>query len=77
MMIALIGCLSGLLLGFLVSYSQLRFGWLRAENIVVDSYPVDIRASDFLLVFLTVFAVSLLVSWLASRLSIRQNERLS
>ncbi|HLW50422.1 MAG TPA: FtsX-like permease family protein [Sphingobacteriaceae bacterium] len=80
MMIALIGCLSGLLLGFLVSYSQLRYGWLKfsqPENIVVDTYPVDIRASDFLLVFLTVFVVSLLVSWLASRLSIRQNERLS
>lgn len=80
MMISLIGCVSGLLLGFLVSYSQLRFGWLKfsePENIVVDTYPVDIRASDFLLVFLTVFTVSVLVSWLASRLSIRQNERLS
>src|SRR5690606_1948897 len=80
MMIALIGSLSGLVIGFLISYSQQRYGWLKfsqADQVVVDTYPVDIRATDFVLVFLTVFVVSLLVSWLASRLSIRQTERLS
>lgn len=80
MMIALIGSISGLAIGFLISYSQQRYGWLKfsqADQVVVDTYPVDIRATDFVLVFLTVFVVSLLVSWLASRLSIRQTERLS
>lgn len=80
MMISMIGCVAGLMLGLLVSYSQQKFGWLKfsqAENMVVDVYPVDIRYSDVVLVFFTVTLVSLLVSYLASRLSVRQNERLS
>lgn len=80
MLISLIGSIAGLLIGLLVCLSQLRFGWLKfgqAESMIVDVYPVDIRATDFVLVFATVFSVSLLVSYLASRLSLRQNERLS
>lgn len=80
MIISLIGSVSGLLIGLLVCLSQQHYGWLKfsqAENMIVDTYPVDIRLSDFVLVFLTVFSVSLLVSYLASRLSVRQNERLS
>lgn len=80
MMISMIGCVAGLVLGLLVSYSQQKFGWLKfsqAENMVVDVYPVDIRYSDVVLVFCTVTLVSILVSYMASRLSVRQNERLS
>src|SRR5690606_5441512 len=80
MMISLIGSVSGLLLGFLVCLSQIQFGWLKfgqAESMVVDVYPVDLRVTDFVLVFATVFSVSLLISYLASRLSVRQYERLS
>ncbi len=80
MMIALIGSVSGLIIGFLVSYSQLRFGWLKfsqSDQVIIETYPVDIRVMDFVLVFLTVFLVSMIISWMASRLSIRQQERLS
>ena len=80
MMIAMIGCVSGLLIGLALSYSQQRYGWLKfsqAENLVVDAYPVDIRIMDVVLVFCTVTLVSIFVSYLASRLSIRQNEKLS
>lgn len=80
MMISMIGCVTGLVIGLAVSYSQERFGWLKfsqAESLIVDTYPVDIRYSDVLLVFCTVTLVSVLVSYLASRLSIKQNERLS
>src|SRR5690606_31294177 len=61
MMIALIGSVSGLIIGFLVSYSQLRFGWLKfsqSDQVIIETYPVDIRFMDFVLVFLTVFLVS-------------------
>lgn len=80
MIISLIGSISGLVIGYLICLSQQYYGWLKfsqAENLIVDTYPVDIRFSDFLLVFLTVFTVSLLVSYLASRLSVKQNARLS
>jgi len=80
LLISLIGCLAGLILGFLFCLSQQAFGWIRfgdAENLVTDVYPVDIRATDFLLVFLTVFVISALISLVSSRLSVKQTVRLS
>ena len=80
LLISLIGCVAGLVLGLLFSLSQQVFGWIRfgeGENLVTDVYPVDIRLSDFLLVFLTVFAVSALISMVSSRLSVKQTVRLS
>lgn len=80
LLISLIGCITGLVLGFLFCVSQQAFGWIRfgeGENLVTDVYPVDIRYSDFLLVFLTVFAISALISMVSSRLSVKQTVRLS
>lgn len=79
-LISLIGCVAGLVLGLLFCLSQKVFGWIRfgqGENLVTDVYPVDIRAADFVLVFLTVLAVSSIISLIASRLSVRQTVRLS
>lgn len=80
LLISLIGCVAGLVLGLLFCVSQQAFGWIRfgeGENLVTDIYPVDIRYSDFLLVFFTVFAVSALISLVSSRLSVKQTVRLS
>lgn len=80
LLISLIGCFAGLAVGLLFCLSQQAFGWIRfgdAENLVTDIYPVDIRATDFLLVFLTVFAISTLISLVSSRLSVKQTVRLS
>ena len=80
LLISLIGCIAGLVVGLLFCLSQQTFGWIRfgdAENLVTDSYPVDIRVTDFLLVFLTVFAISALISLVSSRLSVKQTVRLS
>lgn len=80
MLISLAGCLSGLLIGFLLAWTQQQWGWLRfsqTENLLVEAYPVDIRLTDFVLVFCTVFLVSLLIANVSSRLSLRQHMRLS
>lgn len=80
MLIALIGCVSGLFLGLLFCLSQYYWGWIsigNGENLITDAYPVDIRVSDFLLVFATVFIVSALIALISSRLSVRQTVRLS
>jgi len=80
LLISLIGCVTGLVLGFLFCLSQQAFGWIHfgdADNLVTDIYPVDIRPADFLLVFLTVFLISALVSLVSSRLSVKQTVRLS
>ncbi len=80
LLISLIGCVVGLVLGLLFCLSQQYFGWIPlgdGQNMVTDVYPVDIRMVDFLLVFVTVFLVSAVISYVSSRLSIRQNIRLS
>lgn len=80
MMISIIGCVAGLVIGLLICLSQQYFGWLKfedAENLYVEVYPVDIRYLDFLLVFATVVLVSALISYVSSRLSVRQTERLA
>ena len=80
LLISLLGCLAGLLLGLVFCVTQQYFGWIRlgnGENMVTDVYPVDLRFGDFLLVFATVFAVSTLIAYVSSRLSVRQTVRLS
>ncbi|MBK1440674.1 ABC transporter permease [Parapedobacter sp. ISTM3] len=80
LLISLMGCVAGLLLGFLFCISQQTFGWIRfgeGENLVTDVYPVAMRAGDFLLVFLTVFVVSAVISSVSSQLSVKQTVRLS
>lgn len=80
LLISLIGCVAGLVVGLLFAFSQQTFGWIRfgeGENLVTDVYPVDIRATDFILVFATVFVVSAGISYVSSRLSVKQSVRLS
>jgi lipoprotein-releasing system permease protein len=40
-------------------------------DMVVDAYPVDLKISDFFLVFITVAVISFLASSISSRLSIK------
>jgi len=76
-MIAFIGGLLGIGLGFLFCLVQEKFGIIRTgdgSNPIMDIYPIDIRALDFLLVFVTVMVVALLVSYISSLLSVRELE---
>lgn len=77
-MIAFIGGLMGIGVGFAFCLLQERFGIIRTgEGVspILDIYPVDIRMLDFVLVFLTVMVVAILVSYLASLLSVRELKR--
>ena len=78
MMITLIGCLGGMLLGLLVCLLQQYTGFIGmgAGDFIVDAYPVELRAWDFVTVFVTVLGISAIVSGLASRLSLRGEETL-
>ncbi len=69
LMISLSGALGGLFIGLVFCLLQQRFGFIsigNAKSFVVDSYPVILKWRDFLNVFLTVFSISLLASWLAA-----------
>lgn len=73
-MIALMGCVGGMLAGLLFSLSQIQYGWLRlgpSDGLMPEVYPVDIRLTDVLLVFVTISVVATLISYLSSRLSVK------
>lgn len=74
-MIAFIGGIIGIGIGFAFCVVQQTYGIIRTgdgANAIMDVYPVDIRALDFLLVFTTVMLVAILVSYIASSLSVRE-----
>ena len=63
MLISLIGSLTGLVLGFVILYLQQYYGLLQLGNAVGDfiisTYPVYMKITDFIYVFLTVLAIGL------------------
>lgn len=74
MMISLIGCAVGIVLGYAVCILQQTYGFVKVNaNMAVanNAYPIDIRGGDFVLVFLTVLVVSVIASAISARLSIK------
>lgn len=66
-----VGVVLGLAAGIAISFGQIHYGWIRLGNegaFIIDTYPVEMKASDALLTF---FVVSLLGS-LAAYLPVRQ-----
>lgn len=78
LMISFIGCLLGLILGGIFCWLQISYGFITmAEgNMVVNAYPMTLKLLDFSLVFLTVFVISLIASYISSRLSVKRFETL-
>ena len=72
-MIALIGSFVGAVMGLLFCMLQERYGFITTSaGSLFESYPVDIRYTDFAIIFSTVMLVSILVSYVASRLNTKQ-----
>jgi lipoprotein-releasing system permease protein len=73
MMISIIGCIAGIVLGLIFCILQQRFGLVKmgSRMTVMDAYPVALRLSDFGLVFLTVGAIAVIASGISARLSIK------
>lgn len=65
-MIAGIGALAGLFLGFIIAWAQQQFGIIQLQgsgSFVISQYPVDLKAMDFVWVFVTVVVIGLVTSW--------------
>jgi lipoprotein-releasing system permease protein len=66
-LITLIGALSGLIMGAIVCWIQIRFGLVRLgaadSTFIVNAYPVQLQVADFVLVFFTVMTIGLLAAW--------------
>jgi len=73
MMISIVGCIAGIIVGLIFCVAQQQFGLVKmgGQMMVIDAYPVDMKATDFLLVFLTVTGIAVLASGISARLSIK------
>jgi len=71
LLISLSGAIAGLVLGGLISWAQQEFGFIKLGNgdgsFIIDTYPVQVRNIDFLIVFITVFVISYFAAWLPVR----------
>lgn len=78
LLISLGGALTGLLLGGFICWLQLRFGLIAIQaegSFIIDAYPVAIKATDFLLVGLTVTFIGLLASIIPANYILRKNKQ--
>lgn len=63
-LISLLGMIVGVLLGLLVCWLQIRFGFYKfGEGFVVDAYPITVKGSDIFYIVVSVAAIGLLASW--------------
>ncbi|MEK6615856.1 MAG: FtsX-like permease family protein [Bacteroidota bacterium] len=69
LMITITGAVSGLLLGLLLCWIQLKFKLVPfSEGFVVDAYPVKVMPMDLALVFTTVMLIGFFAAWYPVRI---------
>jgi lipoprotein-releasing system permease protein len=63
-MISILGAFGGVLLGVLICWLQIKFGFVGVEgNFMLEQYPVEIQPMDLVYVFLTVIGIGFVASW--------------
>jgi lipoprotein-releasing system permease protein len=74
MMISFIGCIAGVIVGLIFCVLQEQFGFVKfGDNMTaIDAYPVALKFTDFILVFLTVTGIAAIASGISARLSIKR-----
>ena len=68
-LLAGMGAFAGLLIAVIVCWAQVKYKLIAIEGgtFLSDYYPVELRASDFFLVLVTVMLIALLASWFPAR----------
>jgi lipoprotein-releasing system permease protein len=69
LLLAGIGCVGGVILAVIFCWAQVKYKIIAIQGgtFLIDYYPVQLVATDFLLVLLTVSLVAFLASWFPSR----------
>jgi lipoprotein-releasing system permease protein len=66
-MISLLGAVFGLILGITICWLQIEFGILKVPgndgSFIFTSYPIEVRVTDFLAIFLLVSGIGFLAAW--------------
>ena len=74
MMISAVGCILGMAVGLIFCILQEQFGFIKfGDNLTaIDAYPVALKFTDFILVFLTVGIIAAIASGISARLSVKR-----
>lgn len=74
MMISFAGCIAGMVIGLIFCILQQQFSFIKFGDSMtaIDAYPIALKATDFILVFLTVGGISTIASGISARLSIKR-----
>ena len=64
-LISIIGAVTGMALGFIISWIQQRYGIIKlpGETLIMDSYPVVLKFKDFIIVPVTVLLIGFWAAW--------------
>jgi len=64
-LISFLGVVAGLALGFFVCFIQQHYGIIKlsGDSLLIDTYPVEMRISDFLIVGATVMTIGYWAAW--------------
>ena len=64
-LISIIGALAGIILGFAVCWIQQKYGIVRlqSDSLIMDAYPVVMKAKDFIIVPVTVLLIGYWAAW--------------
>lgn len=74
LLIATLGAGAGTIIAVLICFGQQKYGWVKlgGGTFVVDSYPVNMQYTDFILVWVTILIIALLASWYPALKAARQ-----
>jgi len=69
LLLAGIGAISGVLMALIICFLQIKFHLIKLQggSFLIDYFPVELQASDFVLVISTVSFIALLASWFPAR----------
>jgi len=78
MLITVVGCIIGMATGLIFALLQQKSGFITmGGSTMVQPYPVTLKASDFLLVFVTVTGISVIASGISARLSVQKLDEIN
>ena len=67
-----LGLIIGLLIGYLISFAQIKFGLLKMEGGMINYFPMEILWSDLLMILLITTIIGTLAAYVPSKLLIKK-----
>lgn len=67
LIIAFTGCMVGLLIGGVLVFVQEKFGVLKLQNSLIETYPVSFKMIDFIIIITISLIIGFVTSWIPSR----------